>query len=368
MICPQCLETIDDDAQECPHCHARVEPERSPAHYIFCDGCGARLSPQDRTCPKCGRPAPGILSTDTSASDLAAGKTASFPRLTQAAIETELPSVETRSAQSVLNDSLDPSRTSVLSRDAFDAREANEDGDPYHTRKRPIKGILITLLIIAVIVGGIAFVALDPLGVMPGVYEWVRTSAQETFPSREGMGDTQDDDSDDQAGAASDDAAEDEEADQPIADEVLSESAAYQQIRAAYDQVVSINDDGRFSDVVDSFNSYYLASSLSTREDSSEGAYELRDELQEIIDGLDEMTIASDSVYTEDLEHVRQLAEWMYERVDVICDSWDISLSYPDGESLSSHQDEILAPMRSAGSSAMDSYYEYVAQWEPVER
>ncbi len=368
MICPQCLKTIDGDAKVCPHCHAPVELESSPSHLVFCDGCGARLSSQDRTCPKCGRPAPAILSASASASDLAAGKTASFPRLTQAAIETELPRVEAHSAQSVLNNSLDPSRTSVLSRDDLTAQKPGRTNDPYHKRKRPIKGILIALFVIALIVGGTAFVALDPLGVMPGVYEWVCTSAEEMFPSREGMGDTQDESTDDEDDAATDDADEDGAADQSLVDTALSDTAAYQQIRAAYDQVVAINDGDSFSDVIDSFNSYYLASSLSTRQEASEGAYTLRDELQEIIDELDEMSLADDSVYAEDRDHVRQLAEWMYERVDMICDSWDVSLSYADGESMSAHQDEILAPMREAGSSALESYYAYVTQWEPIEQ
>ena len=68
----------------CPACGAdlSVPASSSVSEFIFCEGCGARLNPQDRTCPKCGRPAPGILSQNSAASDLAAGKTASFPRVT----------------------------------------------------------------------------------------------------------------------------------------------------------------------------------------------------------------------------------------------------------------------------------------------
>ncbi len=46
----------------------------------------------------------------------------------------------------------------------------------------------------------------------------------------------------------------------------------------------------------------------------------------------------------------------MYERVDVICQSWDISLAIPDGESMSSHQSEILAPIAQGGNSALNQY------------
>ena len=90
MICPHCLKTIEDGSSFCPYCNTYVGPGDGPEHteFVFCEGCGARLSPHDRTCSKCGRPAPGILSEDAAASDLAAGRTAGFPRLTQEQIDT----------------------------------------------------------------------------------------------------------------------------------------------------------------------------------------------------------------------------------------------------------------------------------------
>ena len=64
----------------------------------------------------------------------------------------------------------------------------------------------------------------------------------------------------------------------------------------------------------------------------------------------------------------KQLAEWMYERVDVICQSWDISLAIPDGESMSSHQSEILAPIAQGGNSALNQYDANVGSWKPHQR
>ena len=119
MICPHCLKNIEDGASFCPYCNAYVGPGDGPEHteFVFCEGCGARLSPHDRTCPKCGRPAPGILSEDAAASDLAAGRTAGFPRLTQEQIDTEVPHAPA-SATEVLSDAADPNETCVLP--AFD--------------------------------------------------------------------------------------------------------------------------------------------------------------------------------------------------------------------------------------------------------
>lgn len=374
MICPHCFETIDDDVTVCPHCHASVDGETPHPRLVFCEGCGARLSPHDRTCPKCGRPAPGILSTAASASDLAAGKTASFPRLTQAAIETELPHPEPVTAQSVLEDSLDASATSVLDRSELEERaggskKRKREIDPYHERKRPIKAIIIAVVVLVLVGCGAAFVTLDPLGVMPGFYAYVQQSAQEMFPSREGMGTTTPDDATNDADASDntdgDDSSDDTE---PLQDEALSDDAAYEQLTKAYNTIVDINGGERFQDAIDSFNGSYLLSSYSARKQASLGAYALRDELATLVDDLDNMKLADGSAYTEDREHVKQLAEWMYERINVICESWDISLSYSDGENLSSHQNEILKPMRAAGNTARDNYYDHVYDWEPVEK
>ncbi len=370
MICPHCLKTIDDGATVCPHCHAEVASDAARPRLVFCDGCGARLSPHDRTCPKCGRPAPGILSTAASASDLAAGKTASFPRLTQAAIEAELPHAEPVTARSVLNDSLDPCATNVLDRNQLDAhlgaKGRSNDADPYHERKRPIKAIVLSLLCIALVGGGAAFVALDPLGVMPSVYAWVQQSASDMFPSRAGMGGSSTTE-DQQAEDAEGDSADDAQA-EPLQDEALSDAAAFERLSAAYDAIVAINGGERFADAIDSFNASYLSSSLSARQQASTGAYDLREELQAIMDDLDSMQLAEGSAYEEDRDNVRQLAAWMYERIDAICASWDVSLSYPDGERMSQHQDEILKPMRAAGNTARDNYYAHVSEWEPEEK
>ncbi len=374
MICPHCFETIDDDVTVCPHCHASVDGETPHPQLVFCEGCGARLSPHDRTCPKCGRPAPGILSTAASASDLAAGKTASFPRLTQAAIETELPHPEPVTAQSVLEDSLDASATSVLDRSELEERaggskKGNREIDPYHERKRPIKAIVIAVVALVLVGGGAAFVALDPLGVMPGFYAYVEQSAQEMFPTREGMGTTTPNDATNNADAtdAKDGNVSGDDA-KTLQDEALSDDAAYEQLTKAYNTIVDINGGERFQDAIDSFNNSYLLSNYSARKQASLGAYALRDELASLVDDLDNMKLADGSSYTEDREHVKQLAEWMYERIKAICDSWDVALEYSDGERMSDHQDEILKPMRAAGNTARDNYYDHIYDWKPVKK
>lgn len=361
MICPSCHAPIADDAVECPQCHAAVEPAARVTSFLYCDGCGARLTPQDRTCPKCGRPAPGILSSESSASDLAAGKTASFPKIAHGGIETEIPHVSpTANVRSVLDDALDPHVTTVL-----DARDISASAmKPVESKKRRVpKGLVVTLVLVLFALCAGAFVLFDPFGVIPGFVESIDSSAEEMFPSRQQAEEPTPETSAEEPGEST----QTPEPAEPLEDAALSDEAAFEELHQAYENVIAINDGDRFAGVIESFNASYLDPDIETRRSASADAYELRDELQAIIDDLDAMKLSNDSSYEEDREHVRQLAEWMYERVDAICASWDVSLAVPEGEYPFEHEDEILAPMREAGSSALDNYYANVIDWEPRE-
>ena len=383
MICPHCLKTIEDGASFCPYCNAYVGPGDGPEHteFVFCDGCGARLSPHDRTCPKCGRPAPGILSEDAAASDLAAGRTAGFPRLTQEQIDTEVPRAPA-SAAAVLSDAADPNETCVLP--AFDKdfgipkvdiptpvslrddaqpkkqkpkRKVHPDEDAYHKHKRHIPKPLIVIAVLAAVCGGAYwFVTADPMGVMPGFYDQFGQAAKTTFPSR-------------QKGEATDKEPKQEDTSEVVQEEtVLTDDQLYTTLDGLYQTIVSYSDDDQIGEVIDSFNNGYLRTPLSTRQELSQSAYALRDQIKKTQDELNNLKVQDDTVYAEDIDHLKQLSQWMYERVDVICQSWDISLSIPDGESLSARQNEILAPIAQGGNSALNQYDANVSAWRPQQR
>lgn len=388
MICPICNATVKDGSNMCPACGAglSVPASSSVSEFIFCEGCGARLNPQDRTCPKCGRPAPGILSQNSAASDLAAGKTASFPRVTSEMIAEAVPAPTGAGIPDVLAQPFDSEATSVMSLDdiagaqaasgasapraavrkalPLDEVEAVEGDDPYG---RPRRGRWIALVAMLVLVaGGAWFVATDPMGVMPGFYESFDRAASDMFPSRQV---SQDEDAEAADAQESDEG--DEDGQEQVSDSTVSEAEAFQRLSAIYAQIIAFQDE--IGPVVDTYNGQYLAKDLATRQTAAQGAYDLRDSIQAILDELDGLELAEDTAYSEDVDHLKQLATWTYNRVDVLCRSWDINLALPDGERPADHQDEILAPLRGVekvNGKAVDvvQFEENVNAWKPVEK
>lgn len=363
MICPHCLRTIEDGSSFCPHCHGYVGAAASGvAEFVYCEGCGARLSSHDRTCPKCGRPAPGILSTDSASPDLAAGKTASFPRLTKRMIETEAPELrsEAPTASQVAVDSVDPFATGVLPAAAVNrampAAEAGED--PYHGPVRRRKWpIALAVAAAALIGGGAYFVAADPLGVMPGLTAELEAAARQMFPSRMTPESAVD------AGSASTEAT-DETADQED-DGSLTDAQALTRLTAAYESIVTQHD--ALAQIIDDYNTAAFANDLDMRTEASASAYGARKVIDQVLEDLNGMTFA-DTAWDAQRANLVQLAGWVRIRIDMYCASWDISLSYTGSDLPYKHEVEILAPLReraSADTEARDNYFAHVASYKP---
>lgn len=344
---------------------------------VFCEGCGARLDPHDRTCPKCGRPAPGILSSSSAASDLAAGKTASFPRLSfDDDVDAKSPS-----APQILTESLDPEATGVIDASRVPGarraprparRRGNVRMDPDDGYGRPHRGRWIAVALLLVLAGcGAWFVAADPLGIMPGVYDRIGDAASDMFPSRQTA-----DGGSAAAKADADDADDGDSTDDPasVSEQSISDAEAYQRLSALYGRILQFQ--GDLGPVIDDFNAWFKASDLGKRQEASKSAYSMRDDVQGVIDELDSLKLSDGSAYAEDVDHLRQLATWMCNRVDVLCRSWDISLTYKgdsDADKPYRHADEILAPLREIemenGKSVDVARFEsHVNEWQPQQK
>ncbi|AEB06964.1 hypothetical protein Corgl_0851 [Coriobacterium glomerans PW2] len=338
MICPHCLKSIDDNASVCPGCGSYISAHEQASHieFVFCEGCGARLSPHDRTCPKCGRPAPGILSAKAAASDLAAGRTASFPRVSPLGAESEhgrFNVVDTETAE--------PQRDPLEAAPVFDDADADATAQPPVRRPRR-RGIPRRLIAAAVVTALLAlaavFVVRDPLGVMPGIYGSVRSAARDMFPSRQADGDEQGS-SEESKGEKSGSQAGHETA-------LLDDNEAYTRLSGIYQRLGAYQD--RLAEAINEYNGGFIAKDRAKREAASKPAYAMRDSVKQTIDEINGLKLSETSAFLPDVEHMRSLATWMYERIDVLCHSWDISLSVAAGDLPLHHKNEILQPLRDA--------------------
>ncbi|QWT17065.1 zinc ribbon domain-containing protein [Collinsella sp. zg1085] len=363
MICPHCLMTVADETSFCPHCHAYMAAsgESTEHTFIFCEGCGARLSAHDRTCAKCGRPAPGILSTSSSSEDLAAGKTAGFPRLTQNLIDTSVPdSIElTASLECYSESTADPFATDVLPVEAVtEAEQAAQASMPdrYHAPNARITRTHVILVLAAcVIAAGIYIVAVDPWGLMPRLMAQIQQSAREMYPSRYGSS----------TGAQTEREPIDDKA-QETQDTMLSEAQAYRNLTNIYTTIVAQHD--ALEQIINDFNSSFLASNPDARADGSASAYAARDLLQDCLNKLDTIQLADGSGYADTVAHLKELASWVLERVGMYCAAWDISRSYIGSDKPAQHQDEILAPLRERAeldAQARDNFFAHQHQYQP---
>ncbi|MBY4798073.1 zinc ribbon domain-containing protein [Collinsella sp. AGMB00827] len=364
MICPKCLASIDDGLAYCPACHARIrsDHEVGTSEFLFCEGCGARLTAHDRTCPKCGRPAPGILSTHSASADLAAGRTASFPRQSQRALELETPDLSVDTARLGADTPAvdDPFATSSLpAQELASAAEEYRESDPpsYDVASPRSSRRFITLgagVVLAAIVG---FFALDPYHLVPGMLAALEQSAKTMYPSR-----------DEQKPAADEGSHEPDQADEQKdgAKKALSDADAYRRLAAAWKTIVAQHD--ALASIIDDYNAGYIAPDPNMRHDCAASAYGARTILQSVTSEIQEMKFQEGSEREQDRARLLELAGWVSQRVGIYCDSWDISLALGKDERPIDHEQEILGPLRERAeedAQARDAFFAHVASAEP---
>ena len=76
-------------------------------------------------------------------------------------------------------------RAADLEQQARKLASAPLQDDPYHSRRRPRKGLVVSLISLLVVGSVAAFIYFDPMHVMPGFYESFQNAAHEMFPSRQ---------------------------------------------------------------------------------------------------------------------------------------------------------------------------------------
>ena len=123
-------------------------------------------------------------------------------------------------------------------------------------------------------------------------------------------------------------------------DDTASEQDVYDQLSSYYNRLSDL--DQQVRDCATTFNTYYLKDDRSSRQSASDTAEALEDQISDLKDEVEDLDVPVDSQNYSSWKDIIALYDDLENRIDVICDAWEISLEY---SSPANHKDEIVAPL-----------------------
>lgn len=120
----------------------------------------------------------------------------------------------------------------------------------------------------------------------------------------------------------------------------ISEQNVYDQLSSYYSRPSDL--DQQVRDCATTFNTYYLKDDRSSRQSASDAAEALEDQIGDLKDEVEDLDVPIDSQNYSSWKDIIALYDDLENRIDVICDAWEISLEY---SSPANHKDEIVAPL-----------------------
>lgn len=123
-------------------------------------------------------------------------------------------------------------------------------------------------------------------------------------------------------------------------DEAGGEQSIYDQLSSCYSRLSDL--DQQVRDCATTFNTYYLKDDRSSRQSASDTAEALEDQIGTLKDEVEDLDVPVDSQNYSSWKDIIALYDDLENRIDVICDAWEISLDY---SSPANHKDEIVAPL-----------------------
>lgn len=120
----------------------------------------------------------------------------------------------------------------------------------------------------------------------------------------------------------------------------ISEQNVYDQLSSYYSRLFDL--DQQVRDCATTFNTYYLKDDRSSRQSASDAAEALEDQIGDLKDEVEDLDVPIDSQNYGSWKDIITLYDDLENRIDVICDAWEISLEY---SSPANHKDEIVAPL-----------------------
>lgn len=283
----------------------------------FCTHCGKLLNDDERFCTSCGTPVTDDGQASQSQEDAQADVTVQSAHQPAPAPQPEVGATQ-QWATPAGSAPQQPIPTA-----------APQAGAPVAPKNNNALFIGIIAVLVVVIIALVAFFMIGPFNKNADdskgtTIEKVKIDHDDDDVSIKGDPNKLDDDDDDDAHDAA----------------TISEQNVYDQLSSYYSRLSDL--DQQVRDCATTFNTYYLKDDRSSRQSASDAAEELEDQIGDLKDEVEDLDVPIDSQNYSSWKDIIALYDDLENRIDVICDAWEISLEY---SSPANHKDEIVAPL-----------------------
>lgn len=283
----------------------------------FCTHCGKLLKDDERFCTSCGTPVTDDGQTSQSQEDAQADVTVQSAHQPAPAPQPEAGATQ-QWATPAGSAPQQPIPTA-----------APQAGAPAAPKNNNALFIGIIAVLVVVIIALVVFFMIGPFNKNADdskgtTIEKVKIDHDDDDASVKGDPNKLDDDDDDDAHDAA----------------TISEQNVYDQLSSYYSRLSDL--DQQVRDCATTFNTYYLKDDRSSRQSASDAAEALEDQIDDLKDGVEDLDVPINSQNYSSWKDIIALYDDLENRIDVICDAWEISLEY---SSPANHKDEIVAPL-----------------------
>lgn len=283
----------------------------------FCTHCGKLLNDDERFCTSCGTPVTDDGQASQSQEDAQADVTVQSAHQPAPAPQPEVGTTQ-QWATPAGSAPQQPIPTA-----------APQAGAPASPKNNNALLIVIIAALVVVIIALVVFFMIKPFDkgtddTKGTTIEKVKIDHDDDDVSVKGDPNKLDDDDDDDAHDAA----------------TISEQNVYDQLSSYYSRLSDL--DQQVRDCATTFNTYYLKDDRSSRQSASDAAEELEDQIGDLKDEVEDLDVPIDSQNYGSWKDIITLYDDLENRIDVICDAWEISLEY---SSPANHKDEIVAPL-----------------------
>lgn len=281
----------------------------------FCTHCGKLLKDDERFCTSCGTPVTDDGQTSQSQEDAQADVTVQSAHQPAPAPQSEVGATQQWAAANAAAQQPIPTA-------------APQAGAPAALKNNNALFVGIIAALVVVIIALVVFFMIGPFNKNADdskgtTIEKVKIDHDDDDVSVKGDPNKFDDDDDDARDAAT-----------------ISEQNVYDQLSSYYSRLSNL--DQQVRDCATTFNTYYLKDDRSSRQSASDAAEALEDQIGDLKDEVEDLDVPIDSQNYGSWKDIITLYDDLENRIDVICDAWEISLEY---SSPANHKDEIVAPL-----------------------